>query len=473
MNKIRFLLACAVLVCNWGQLEAQNKKNVLFIMVDDLRNDLGCYGNKTIKTPNIDKLAGDALVFNRAYCQQSVCSPSRTSMLTGLRPDSTRVYNLVTHFRDVIPDVVTLPQYFLQNGYYTKGIGKIYHKGLDDPYSWSDTEKPKSGDSLSIKRRNNAYRPKSRPDSAYAGPDVPDNYYDDGKYCDEALASIKALSKKTQPFFLAVGFKKPHLPFHAPKKYWDMYAKKDINTAENDFLPECMPHVAYDGPGELRLYQGVPDSGRITGEDARVLRHAYYACISYIDAQIGKLIAELKKNGVYDNTIIVVVGDHGWKLGEHDMWGKHTNFELDTRVPLIVRVPGKPVKGKKTESLTELVDLYPSLCGLAGLPEPRQKLHGMSFAALFTDEKLNLKEAAYSQYPRPDNVMGYTMRTDRYRLTQWFHRRSEIVATELYDHENDAAENKNLACDEKYKTLIAELTAKMLREVPALKNVKK
>ena len=451
----------------------EGKYNVLFIAVDDMRTTLGCYGAPIIKTPNIDKLAASGTLFNRAYCQQAVCSPTRTSLLTGCRPDTTKVYNLQDHFRKFIPDVVTLPQQFKQHGYYSAGFSKIYHGSLDDPQSWSVphwvpkapmylkpesiAEKNKLEEQLKAEgmKLTNASKLKG---PAWEDPDVPDNAYPDGMTADEA---IKALNEsKDKPFFLAVGFLKPHLPFNAPKKYFDLYKPEEIKLAPNPDRPKDAPDVAFTNWGELRAYTDIPDVGPMDDKKARELIHAYYAATSYTDAQIGRVMDELDRLGLRDKTIIVLWGDHGWQLGEHSLWCKHTNFEEATHVPLIISAPGQENKGAKTDVLAEFVDIYPTICDLAGVPKP-STLEGTSLVPVMDNPKRSWKKAAFSQYPRPGNVMGYSMRTDRYRYTEWQKKDSDPVGIELYDYQTDPLGNVNIAGLPENKELVAKLSRQL------------
>lgn len=468
---------------------SDSRPNILFIAFDDLRPELGCYGTEGILSPNIDALAARGTVFDRAYCQQAVCSPSRTSLLTGCRPDTTKVYDLQTHFRKNLPDVVTLPQHFKNHGYTTRSMGKIFHGGLDDKASWSQSP-AKVGRAMYALEENTqlvaekraatkgkTFRTPSARYNAMTGPayectDVPDNTYTDGVIADEAIAALQKL--KGKPFFLAVGFLKPHLPFIAPKKYWDLYDRDKIPMASNPFAPKDAPKIALTNWGELRAYHDIPSVGPLTDDQARTLKHGYYACVSYVDAQLGRVLGELDRLGLRDNTVIILWGDHGWKLGEHAMWCKHTNFEIDARVPMICAAPNQKAGGSHSEALVEFVDIYPTLCELAHLPLP-QHLEGDSFAALLDNPKLPGAPTAISQYPR-GNVMGYSMRTDRYRLTLWQTRNAphETVAVELYDHETDPDENVNVAGDPANAALVEKLTAQLETEVrgPAMRTMK-
>ena len=432
------------------------KPNILFIAVDDLRPELGCYGKDYIKSPNIDRIARAGMVFNRAYCQQAVCSPTRSSLMTGTRPDTTKVWDLVTHFRDALPNVVTLGQHFKQNGYFVQGMGKIYHGSLDDPSTWSvPWQTPKAvkyalaenvkldarqyegepdGDAKPKSKKKSKKSPASTADGppstgpnsrgpAFEGADVPDNTFQDGKVAELAVSTLQEMSKKKEPFFLAVGFIKPHLPFVSPKKYWDLYDPAKIQLAPNKFRPKDAPDYAILPGGELRNYHGIPAES-IPDDLARQLKHGYYAAVSYMDAQVGKVLDELDRLGLRQNTIIILWGDHGWKLGEHDAWCKHSTVENDTNVPLLLSVPGMKNAGARTDAIVEYVDIYPTLSELAGLPLPGH-LEGTSFKPLLEDPKRPWKSAAFSQYPRKagksgaGDLMGYSMRTDRYRFTVW------------------------------------------------------
>lgn len=442
------------------------RPNILFIAVDDLRPELGCYDVPVIQSPNIDALARRGMVFNRAYCQMAVCSPSRTSLLTGTRPDTTKVYDLTTHFRKALPDIVTLPQLFKNNGYFTEAMGKIYHHGLDDQASWSvPTAYPQASHGAERAAEDVNAPPGTKPKrgpafKAFTGPD---NALHDGELADMAVTALGDLKEKKQPWLLGVGFIKPHLPFISPQKYWDLYDPAKIPLATNPFYPTNAPKYAIPSGGELRSYAGVSAARHLPDDYARQLKHGYYAAVSYIDAQVGRVLAELDRLGLRDSTIIVLWGDHGWKLGEHDAWAKHSNVEKDTHVPMIISVPGMANAGKHTDALVEFVDIYPTLAELAGLPLPKT-LEGQSLKPLIDDPQKALKSAAFSQYPRTSgkqNLMGYSMRTDRYRLTRWVERNdhTKLDAVELYDHHVDPQENLNIAGEPGNKALVKKLTA--------------
>jgi arylsulfatase A-like enzyme len=448
--------------------------NVLFIAVDDLRPELGCYGNKIVKSPNIDRLAARGLVFNRAYCQQAVCSPSRTSLLTGRRPDTTRVYDLQTHFRKTIPRVIALPQHFKANGYHTQGLSKIYHGGLDDADSWSVPHWRSPGRNYGPEglKLLGELRSKARDDKAKLGrvrglpweaPDVGDDDLADGQTAKKAVELLRELKDKR--FFLAVGFLKPHLPFVAPKKYWGLYNEKDIGLSDNPHPPRDCPTFALHNSGELRNYHNIPKENKpLPREQALKLRHGYYACVSYLDAMVGRVLDELDRLKLRDKTVVILWGDHGWHLGDNGLWCKHTNFEAATRAPLILAVPGMKSAGRKTDALVEFVDIYPSLADICGLPLP-EGLEGTSFKPLADDPKRPWKKAVFSQYPRAvpkvGRCMGYSMRTERYRFTEWAVPDKKFAVYELYDHQTDPKESVNLAGKAEHAALVKELTRQL------------
>jgi len=450
-----------------------DRMNVLFVVFDDLRPELGCYGKEQIISPNIDNLARDGILFERAYCQQAICSPSRASVLSGCRPDTTQIYDLRTPLRSVMPDVVSLPEHFKNKGYETVSVGKVYHHRTDDLQGWSKEPFQSRGDwqgrgyltdeAVENMKENSEIMRKRGDNRTGVGPafeaaDVPDNAYHDGMDADAAIRELGLL--KDKPFFLAVGFHKPHLPFNSPKRYWDLYDPESINLAENPFAPEGATEYSLTNFGELRGYFGMPKEGPVPDEKARQLIHGYSACVSYVDAQLGRVIAELERLKRRENTVIIMWGDHGWKLGEHASWCKHTNFEIDARAPMIISAPGAKGNGKHTHALAEFVDMYPTLCDLCDLEIPAHT-EGLSFAPVMEDPDLPWKEAAFSQYPR-GKVMGYTMRTDRYRYTEWMDRQSrEVRARELYDHQGDPQENVNAIDLPRYAEDVKKLEATM------------
>lgn len=459
------------------------RPNVLFIAVDDLRPDLGCYGSPNIKSPNIDALARQGTVFTRAYCQQAVCSPSRTSLLTGLRPDTTKVYELQTHFRKNLPDVVTLPQRFRESGYATTGLGKIYHGGLDDSRSWSipswvpgpnrpawntpanaerNAERDRELAAMNMKQTAGG-APRSARGPSWAAPDVGDDDLNDGKTAATAIGALRSL--KDGPFFLAVGFLKPHLPFIAPKRYFDLYPRDKVEAVDYPEAPANVPPVALHNSGELRNYNDIPQKGEISEEKRLDLVRAYFASASYTDAQIGRVIGELDRLGLRENTVVVLWGDHGYHLGDHGLWNKHSNFEKAVHVPLVVSAPGQKKRGAGTSALTEFVDIYPSLCELCGV-QAAEGLEGTSFAPLLNDPGRRWKPAAFSQYPRNvagvGPVMGHSIRTERYRLTEWLpDEPGKFREVELYDYRKDPNESANVAGKPENGSLVAKLTEQL------------
>jgi iduronate 2-sulfatase len=447
------------------------KPNVLFIAVDDLRPMLGCYGDKTAISPNIDAVAKRGMVFERAYCQEAVCCPSRLSLMTGLRPDTTRVWDLATHFREALPNAVTLPQHFKANGYHTRSIGKIYHGGgraSSDPPSWSEPAQHAVALGAKVRYANaaNLKGKGLKRDSTEAGL-ASGSVYIDQIVCDQAAGALGELKKKSKPFFLAVGFRKPHLPFCAPKKYWDMYDRDKIPPPESTKHPSGAPELAVRSWRELEGYRDIPKDGKITPEKVQQLRHGYYACVSYIDDLVGRLVKELDRLGLAGNTVVILWGDHGFHLGEQGLWTKANNYEWSTRAPLILAGPKQANPGGRSRALVEFVDIYPTLADICGLPVPKG-LEGVSMTPLLAKPNRPWKKAVFSQYPRHrtshrhrkhGQIMGYAIRTDRYRYVEWREwGAKKIVARELYDHRSDAGEMVNLAAGEENKTIIAELS---------------
>ncbi len=471
---------CFVGLLGFGSsVRATEKWNVLFFAVDDLRTEFGAYDADYIHSPNLDRLAKRGVTFNRAYCQQAVCSPSRSSLLTGARPDSTKVWDLETHFRKAMPEVVTLPEHFKQNGYFVQGMGKLFHGGFDDPQSWSvPWTSPKKGhgtyglpENLALVEAKVAASKKASPKKgggkvrnygpAFENSDVPDNTFHDGALAEMAVEALGECAKKKEPFWLGVGFIRPHLPFVAPRMYWDLYDPAKIQLASNPYPPKDAPAYAVLSGGELRSYHGIP-TGPILDDQARQLKHGYYAAISYMDAQVGRVLDELDRLKLTEKTLIVLWGDHGWKLGEHAGWCKHSNVENDTHAPLIISVPHGYSSGVKTDALAEFVDIYPTLADLCGLSLPSH-LQGTSLVPVLKQPKAAVKSAAFSQYPRTNNgkkLMGYSMRTERYRLTRWVNAQDHSIvdAVELYDEMTDPDENTNIANDPKNAELVHRLT---------------
>ena len=360
MKKVFSTLA-ALFVISITQLQAGGPQpNVLFIAVDDLRTSLGCYGDTLVKSPNIDRFATTARRFEHAYTQQAVCGPSRTSLLTGRLPDNTRVWHNRNLFRDAEPDIVTLPQLFKNHGYHTVSLGKIFsgNERELDPDSWTEPEilKQKGWRNSALGDSDGEGK-----GAAWEAADVPDEGYTDGKLASRAVEKLTNLKSAGQPFFLAVGFFKPHLPFNAPKRYWELYDSVTFDLNDDGQRVKGISEYAHHSHRELGGYRDIPKDEHLHTATTRKLRHGYHACVSYTDAQIGKLLAALDQLGLAQNTIVVLWGDHGWSLGDKDRWCKGTNFERDTRVPLLIRTPGLKAPVAAAAGLVEVVDLYPTL----------------------------------------------------------------------------------------------------------------
>lgn len=441
------------------------------ICVDDLKPNIGCYGDPLAVTPNLDRLAKSAVLFENAYCNQAVCSPSRNSLLTSLRPQTLGIYDLGTNFRQSRPDAVTLPEHFKNQGYHTQAMGKIFHVGHgnnEDKASWSVPHFSAKSIGYALKEnqaptREGAMFENKKPadlprGAAYESAMVADNAYGDGKIADEAVKRLSEASKTPgQPFFMAVGFLKPHLPFCAPKKYWDMHDRNKFKLAALKSAPEGAPDFAPTNWGELRNYKNMPGKGPVDDETARTLIHGYYAATSYMDAQLGRVLDALDQTGLAQNTIVLLWGDHGWHLGDHGMWCKHTNYEQAARIPVMIRLPGVS-EGTRTKAFLETVDIYPTLVELAGLPAP-QGLDGKSQASVVKSPETEIRKSIIHVYPRGSGMLGRSIRTDRYRLVEW-KKIGEPTTTsqyELYDYHADALESKNIAGDN--PAVVAELKA--------------
>ncbi len=463
--RLPLLLVLALLPSLGGAAEPAapaRRPNVLFIAVDDMNNDLACYGHPFVKSPNIDRLAARGVRFDKAYCQMPWCSPSRASLMTGLRPDTTRVMDLNYHFRDGLPDVVTLPQAFMKAGYYAARVGKIYHygnpgdigtSGLDDPASWQEVVNPAGRDKTTLERDILIMKPTKGLGSSMsllADKTGKDEEHTDGKVATEAIKLLEA--NKDRPFFLAVGFYKPHCPWVAPQKWFDLYKLKD------EVLPPIPPTWKATVPAAaLASTSPWPYKG-VTPEEAQQCRLAYHATISFVDAQIGRVVDALDRFGLVENTIIVFWSDHGYHLGEHGLWMKQSCYEESTRVPMIIVAP-KLAAGKVSPRTVELVDLYPTLTDLAGVPAPAG-LQGVSLRPLLQEPTQAWGRPAHSQVVRGgiNGIQGYSVRTERWRYTEW---EGGARGVELYDHDNDPQEMRNLASDPAQAGVIAELKAQI------------
>ncbi|MEI9808029.1 MAG: sulfatase [Bacteroidota bacterium] len=446
---------------------AQKKYNVLFIAVDGLRpSALSCFGNSYAVTPNTALLAKKSVIFENAFCQQASCAPSRASLMTGLRPDTLKINSGNVHFRSVVPTVVTMPQLFKQNGYYTRAIGLVSHAhpAQPDDVSWSVPEQlldiPKRDEYLLPSNRVRGFINRMEKGTATEGAEAPDNAYQDGQVAQLAIETLS--QNKGNPFFIAVGFKRPHLPYTVPKKYWDIYDRKTIPVPADTAFPNCTPEQAAlryawsDDDGEMRAYTDMPKKGPLSPEKIREVIHGYYASVSYVDQQIGRLMQALDSLGLAKNTIIVLWADHGIHLGERGLWGKNDLTDDATRIPLIISVPGMNKAGQKTSALVETVDVYPTLTDLCGITAPGP-LHGLSMASLLEDPARKWKEAVFSRYPRSgQKVMGYSVRTANYRYNEYIEvATGKVLDREFYDAIRDPLQYENLIKEKTKEQLIS------------------
>jgi iduronate 2-sulfatase len=467
-----------------GGLGSAASPNVLLICVDDLKPVLGCYGDRMVKSPNIDRLAKRGVLFERAYCNQAVCAPSRNALMTGVRPTRSGIYDLGTNFRAAHSNAVTLSQYFIRHGYRAEALGKIFHVGhgnREDRTSWSVPHfqertiayvLPESRAPEGLTREEAFFSnitdvAKLPRGAAYESADVGDDEYPDGRIAGEAIRRLQtAKSRPDQPFFLAIGFLKPHLPFCAPKKYWDLYQRSQFRLPERQTAPDGVPKYAPTSWGELRQYKDMPESGPVTEAQALALLHGYHAAVSFMDAQLGRVIDELDRLQLATNTIVVLWGDHGWHLGDHGWWCKHSNYEQAARIPLIVVAPGITKPGTRaSRGLVETVDLYPTLAELAGLPAPEvpQGIDGRSFVPTLRNVRKSVREHIFHAFPRGERI-GRAVRNERYRLVEWKvpGAAADKAEFELYDYKSDPGETRNLADSQpkivsRMRALLAEL----------------
>lgn len=458
------LLLIVVFSCNQSSTEESNKKNILFITVDDLRTELGCYGISGIQTPNMDKLATNGQLFERAFCQVPVCGASRASMFTGAFPTEKRFSNYYTWVDQDMPESTTMFRHFKNNGYFTASFGKVYHHSDDQINSWSQHPYRR----IAIGSYNwrdyvlpeNIKNATSRTGSSYGvGPafekaDVHDTAYYDGKMAKAVIKELRKSKNRDKPFCIAAGFMKPHLPFNAPAKYWDLYRSDDFKLPPNYKPNKSIPEEALHNWGELRAYTNIPDKGKLEDELAKQLIHGYYACVSYIDAQLGLVMEELERLKLKENTIVVLVGDHGWNLGDHGLWAKHCLFKSSLHTPLIVNVPGYK-KGIRISAVTALTDIYPTLCELTGLEVP-PLVEGKSFVDKL---KQPYSEGTYT-YSRYHN--GDCIATDRYSYIEYMdYNDNNIMANMLFDHAMDSFESENVYNQNAYDEIITSLKAKL------------
>jgi uncharacterized sulfatase len=456
-----FALPLSLSSTSAGQPPAK-RPNVLFISVDDMNNDLGCYGHPIVKSPNIDRLAARGVRFDRAYCQYPLCSPSRTSLMTGLRPDTTQVYDLQKHFRKVLPDVVTLSQLFMKGGYFAARVGKIYHygnpgqigtPGLDDPPSWNVAINPRGRDKDEENLLTN-HTPKRGLGSSlsFLSAEGTDDEQTDGKVAAEVIRLLE--ENKDKPFFIAAGFYRPHCPYIAPKKYFDLYPLASVHMRKH------MPGERKRGPmPAFASSQPWPWFG-VTQEQGDEALRAYWATITFVDAQVGRLLDALDRLKLTDNTIVIFWSDHGYHTGEHGLWMKMSLFENSARVPLIIAAPGR-AQGKASPRTVELVDLYPTLADLAGL-DPPDNLAGASLRPLLDDPSARWDRPAYTQLQRAQ-FPGYSVRDERYRYTEWD---GGSRGVQLYDYETDPGELKNLAADPAHAGTVERMKRLLARIAP-------
>ncbi|VGO15411.1 Choline-sulfatase [Pontiella desulfatans] len=446
---------------------ADGRPNILFISVDDLRPELGCYGQEYMITPNIDRLAEEGVLFERAYCNYPVCGASRASLMTGLRPTPDRFniyYSRADEDAAGIPDIAgTLKA----AGYRTINNGKIYHHHDDNEASWDEIYRPKdfaqyfNEENLKIigDRKADGSSPKGWP---YEATDRPDEAYQGGKVAAKAIEELRRAKESGQPAFVTAGFTKPHLPFNCPQKYWDMYPANTIAMPDNYFAPTNAPVEAIHNFNELRSYYGVPENGALPEEMALKLIRGYRACTTFTDAMLGRIFQTLDELEMWDDTIVILWGDHGWQLGEHTLWCKHANFNTALQVPLIVRAPGK--SKENSAALVEFVDLYPTICDLTGINKP-EHLEGKSFVPLLDKPSRGWKKAVFGRYGKGDSI-----RTARYLYTEWRNKQGEIVAGMLYDHKVDPDENNNVAGHPEYADVVKRLSRELKAGWPHLQK---
>lgn len=464
------------------------KSNVLLILVDDLKPAMGCYGDVHAITPAMDALAARGMRFDLAYCNQAVCAPSRFTLMLGSHSTSTGLYGLGSQLRQVLPDAVTMPQHFTKHGYRTESLGKVFHIGhgnLGDPESFSiphfhdkvieylDPESTDGGkltreEALFTNQKLGSIRSLPR-GAAFEAPAAKDEDYADGRVAAETIRRLEAAKARREkdgtPFFITAGFVRPHLPFSAPKKYWDMFDPAKLPLPKIKTFPKDAPPVALKRAGEISAYKPVPVDGQVDEALTRELIHGYYASTAYVDVQIGRVTGALKKLGLEDNTIIVLWGDHGWHLGDLSIWTKHTNYEQANRIPILIVAPGVAKAGSATRQLVETVDIYPTVAELAGLPAPKgpQSIDGKSLVPVLKNPKARVRDHAFHAYPR--RRLGRAIRTERYRLVEWRNPGEPVrkAEYELYDYSKGQVETVNLA---KQKPALAEKLAAILAKYP-------
>jgi arylsulfatase A-like enzyme len=455
MKRFAMYLLLVLFAAVSGQAQSPTKPNILFIVIDDLRPQLGCYGHDDIISPNIDRLASEGMVFDRAYVQVPVCGASRASLMTGLYPTADRFVTYYSKAQEDAKGIPDIPAQLRANGYTTISNGKIYHHADDNTNSWHEVHRP-TDFRVYLKPENQGKEWKDM--AAWEDADVPDNAYPGGALTDKVIGDIRRAKKEGSPFFITAGYTKPHLPFNAPKKYWDLYDPAKLKLASNPYAPKGAPSNAIHQWNELRDgYGGMPAEGNVSDEIARKLIHGYNACVSYTDAQVGKLLDELVRLGMRDDTIVILMGDHGWQLGEHALWCKHALFNTSTYTPLMISAPGFK-KGQRTDALVEFVDIYPSLCELIGIPAPAH-LQGKSFVPLLRNPAEDWKAAAFSRYHAGENVV-----TERYSYSEWTDGNRM-----LYDHKKDPDENINVAAIPEYAQIVEKMARRLEQHREAVK----
>ena len=491
------LITCCLLALASLPTFAADRPNVLLILVDDLKPALGAYGDPVAQSPHLDRLAKRGIRFDLAYCNQAVCAPSRNNLMLGARSTSTGLYTLGMPFREAYPDAVTMPQYFSAHGYSAAAIGKVFHVGhgnTDDTASWTEpyhfepvvdyvlpesTNGELTREEAFFTNAKTGVPNKSLPrGAAWEKADVADSDYAEGRIADEGIRRLTKYASADQPFFLALGFTKPHLPFNAPTKYWELYDAAQLPLAEYQERPVGAPSYAHKALGELNQYFPVPENynGILEEDLQRKLIHGYYASLSFMDAQVGRVMDALDELKLTDNTIIVLWGDHGWHLGDHGSWTKHSNYEQANRIPIIFAGPGVAHANSATNALAETVDIYPTLAELAGLPPPAatvpQPFDGNSLASVLADPTTTVKDHAYHAYPRGQSgdmrMIGRAIRTARYRMVEWKVPGAPTATAEyeLYDYNEDPLETLNIAAT--HSAVLAELKS-ILATLPEAK----
>ena len=449
--------------------ESKAKPNILLIYMDDLRPQLGCYGQKQILSPNIDKLASESVLFNDAYCNVPVCGASRASMLTGMYPTKDRFINYNTFAKKDVPEAVSFVKLLKQNGYITISNGKIYHHLDDNTGDWDEIWRPYAFDKndkglaptdywqslwkdYQLPENHKEYV-KTGNGPAFEKADVSDTAYIDGIMAEKVIRDLKKLKNSNKPFFLTAGFISNHLPFNAPARYWEKYPHNTIKQPYNNFVPKDAPKEAISNWAEMRAYTGIPKVGQVSDDTAKILIHGYYATVSYVDTLIGKILKTLKNLGLDKNTIVILVADHGYNLQEHTLWAKYTSFNITSRVPLIIRTPWMK-EGKQTDALVELVDIYPTIAELCNLKLPENQIVGKSLVPILKNTGLKGKDYVFTK-----TANAFMLTTPKYGYTEFINLKTgKPFARMLYDHTKDPDENVNVAGLPEYSDIVKRLS---------------